>query len=185
MIFKGGFTQIVKEISLSKAQRNFLFFVLISFIIFPLLNGIDAINDFFTHIAATGSRYLIGLFSGVTPNGYYNPSKSTYHVFDSRAHVLIGEPCNGFDLFYLCIAFIISIPGVSFMRKLIFSAGGFAILFISNLLRITALFFVAKNLPDWFDTFHKTVFQLLVYGIMFAIWIMYLKPLHGKKILEK
>ena len=99
--------------------------------------------------------------------------------------MLIGEPCNGFDLFYVCVAFILAIPGVSWKRKLLFSAGGFAILFLSNLLRITALFFVAKNLPEWFDTFHKTVFQLLVYGIMFAIWIVYLKPLHGKKIPEK
>lgn len=181
MIFKGVSTQILKEISLSKAQRNFLFFVLISFVVFPLLNSIDVLNDFFTHLAATGSRYLIELFSGVKPNGYYNPLKSTYHVFDSRAHVLIGEPCNGFDLFYLCVAFIIAIPNVSWQRKLIFSISGFLILFISNLLRVAALFFVAKNMPDWFDTFHKTIFQLLVYGIMFAIWIIYLKPLHGQK----
>jgi exosortase/archaeosortase family protein len=185
MIFKGGFTQIFKEISLSNAQRNFLFFVLVSFVIFPILNSIDALNDFFTHSAASGSRYIIGVLSDITPHGYYNSAKLTYHVYDSRAHVLIGDPCNGFDLLYVCVAFIISIPGIKWKRKILFSVMGITILFLSNLLRITALFFVAKNLPEWFDTFHKTVFQLLVYGIMFAIWIVYLKPLHGKKIPEK
>lgn len=181
MIFKGGFPTIMKEISLSKSQRNFLFFVLLSFIIFPILNSLDFLNDWLTHGVTTASRHFIGFFSSNTPWGYFNPQYRTYHVFDSRGHILVGNPCNGFELYYVCTAFILSIPGISLKRKIIFGISGILILFVSNVVRISALFYIAKSHPEWFETFHKTVFQLGVYVIMFIIWIIYLKPLHGKK----
>lgn len=179
MIFKGGFSTILKEISLSKSQRNFLFFVSISFILFPILNSFSIVNDWLTHGITTASRYFIGLISGNTPTGYFNELTKTYHVFDSRGHILIGDPCNGFELYYVCTAFILAIPGINFQRKLIFSSIGVALLFVSNVLRVSALFYIAKSHPEWFETFHKTIFQLGVYVIMFIIWVIYLKPLHG------
>ncbi len=179
MIFKGGFPTILKEISLSKTQRSFLFFVLISFIVFPILNSISFLNDWLTHGITTASRYFIGAISGNTPTGYFNAVNKTYHLFDSRGHILIGDPCNGFELYYVCTAFILSIPSIQLSRKLIFSIIGVAILFLSNVIRVSALFYIAKSHPEWFETFHKTIFQLGVYIIMFIVWVIYLKPLHG------
>lgn len=181
MIFKGGFSTILKEISLSKSQRNFLFFVLLSFVLFPILNSIDWLNDSLTHLVTSASRHFIGFFSSNTPWGYFNPTQKTYHVFDSRGHILIGDPCNGFELYYVCAAFILAIPALSLKRKLFFTVFGVAVLFIANVVRVSALFYIAKSHPEWFETFHKTVFQLGVYVIMFIIWIIYLKPLHGRK----
>ncbi len=180
MIFKGGFSTILKEISLNKVQRNFLFFVLLSFVLFPILNSIDAINDWLTHGVTTASRHFIGFVSSNTPWGYYNATQKTYHVFDSRGHILIGDPCNGFELYYVCAAFILAIPGLTIKRKIGFALSGVIILFAANVIRVSALFYIAKSHPEWFETFHKTVFQLGVYVIMFIIWIIYLKPLHGK-----
>lgn len=185
MIFKGGFSTILKEISLSKTQRNFLFFVLISFVVFPLLNSLSFLNDWLTHGITSASRHFIGFLSGNTPTGYFNSSNKCYHLFDSRGHILIGDPCNGFELYYVCTAFILAIPGIAINRKLVFSALGVIILFSSNVIRVSALFYIAKSHPEWFETFHKTVFQLGVYVIMFIIWIIYLKPLHGVKLQEK
>jgi exosortase/archaeosortase family protein len=179
MIFKGGFSTILKEISLSKSQRNFLFFVLISFVLYPVLNSFSNINDWLTHGITSASRHFIGALSGNTPTGFYNIANKTYHVFDSRGHILIGDPCNGFELYYVCTAFILAIPGISVMRKLVFSIGGILVLFFANVTRVSALFYIAKSHPEWFETFHKTVFQLGVYIIMFIIWVIYLKPLHG------
>lgn len=180
MFFKGGFSTIFKEISLNKNQRNFLFFALSSFVLFPILNSIHAINDWLTHLVTTASRHFIGFVSSNTPWGYYNSTLKTYHVFDSRGHIMVGDPCNGFELYYVCAAFIVAIPGISIKRKLWFSISGIFILFAANVIRVSALFYIAKSHPEWFETFHKTVFQLGVYVIMFIIWIIYLKPLHGK-----
>lgn len=185
MIFKGGFPTILKEISLSKSQRNFLFFVLISFVLFPVLNSISVLNDWLTHGITTASRYFIGFVSGNTPTGYFNELNKTYHVFDSRGHILIGDPCNGFELYYVCTAFILAIPGILWKRKILFSAFGVVILFTANVVRVSALFYIAKSHPEWFETFHKTVFQLGVYVIMFIIWVIYLKPLHGVALQKK
>jgi exosortase/archaeosortase family protein len=165
---------------LNKVQRNFLFFVLLSFVLFPILNSIDAINDWLTHGVTTASRHFIGFVSSNTPWGYYNATQKTYHVFDSRGHILIGDPCNGFELYYVCAAFILAIPGLTIKRKIGFALSGVIILFAANVIRVSALFYIAKSHPEWFETFHKTVFQLGVYVIMFIIWIIYLKPLHGK-----
>ncbi len=179
MIFKGGFATILKEISLSKTQRNFLFFVLMSFLLFFVLNSFDFINDWLTHGITTASRYFIGIVSGNTPTGFYNIQYRTYHLFDSRGHILIGDPCNGFELYYVCTAFILAIPGINKNRKIIFTILGILILFSANVIRVSALFYIAKSHPEWFETFHKTIFQLGVYVLMFLIWVFYLKPLHG------
>lgn len=185
MFFDGGFTTIFKEISLSKTQKSFLFFVIISFVLFTILNSFNFINDWLTHGITSGSRYFIGAISSNTPTGFYNVNARTYHLFDSRGHILIGDPCNGFELYYVCTAFILAIPGISWKRKCLFSVLGIFILFAVNVIRVSALFYIAKSHPEWFETFHKTVFQLGVYVIMFIIWVIYLKPLHGVLSHEK
>ena len=101
---------------------------------------------------------------------------------DLRGRILIGSACDGWELYYLCAAFIAIFPGVSYKRKTLFVIGGIAAMYLTNVLRIVALFFLAKSHPDWFQIFHKTIFQFIVYVIMFAIWIIYLR---GNKSAEK
>lgn len=74
----------------------------------------------------------------------------------------------------MLVAFLFAIPNRTFKTKLLWSISGMAILFVFNVLRIIGLFFIAKSIPEWFNTFHHSIFQIFIYVVIFAVWLLYL-----------
>ncbi len=158
----------------------------IAFLLWFPVADIDLIHNVLVRSLAENSAILISWITGTEPTTFSSTENITgyciWNVADVRGRILIGSACDGWELYYLCAAFILIFPGINWKRKAWFTIGGVVFLYITNILRIVALFFLAKNHPDWFQIFHKTIFQFIVYVIMFAIWIIYLR---GNKSAEK
>lgn len=91
--------------------------------------------------------------------------------------VYIGDDCNARNLFLLYVGFLISVPVVTFSRRLKFLLGGLLLIFFANVLRIVLLLEFAAEIPQILNLMHKYVFQILMYVLLFVLWNAFLKNL--------
>ena len=174
----------LSSLNLSPDQWYFIKASLISVLVWPFFQYWTSIDNFLSETLLHGTRHTIGILSGTTPQAIEKPGICTYLIKDHRATLLIGKPCNGKSLYFMLIAFIFAIPNRSLKTQLIWSIFASLSLYIFNMLRIVGLFFIAKSIPDWFDTFHHQIFQILMYVIIFATWILFLAKSATKQSLN-
>ncbi len=169
------------SLNLSPEQLYFIKASLVCILVWPFFQYWSALDNALSKTLLHGTRYTIGAFTGITPKAVEKPEICTYLMKDHRATLLIGKPCNGKSLYFLLVAFIFAIPNRSLKTQLSWAIVAALVLYIFNMLRIVGLFFIAKSIPDWFNTFHHHVFQILMYVIIFAIWMLYLAKSATKK----
>lgn len=89
-----------------------------------------------------------------------------------RQVIRIGNSCNGLELFLLFALFIIAYPG-KWKIKIPYILSGLAIIYIINSFRTYWLTMMAYYKYPYYDLFHRYIFILLVYGIVFIMWMMW------------
>ena len=94
--------------------------------------------------------------------------------YDDREVLAVYEGCNGLNTMIIFVAFIIAFGPIN--KKLWwFIPVGLLIIHLSNLLRITLLFFVAEYRPDFMYFIHKYVFTAILYLVIFLLWVWWVK----------
>lgn len=73
--------------------------------------------------------------------------------------VMLSFGCEGTEPIIIFLAGIIAIP-IKFNFKLIPALIGIVSLYILNFIRIVVLFFIQKNQPDLFESFHSIIFPI-------------------------
>jgi exosortase family protein XrtF len=94
--------------------------------------------------------------------------------YNDREILAVYEGCNGLNTMIIFVAFIIAFGPIN--KKLWwFIPLGLLIIHLSNLLRITLLFFVAEYRPDFMYFIHKYVFTAILYLVIFLLWVWWVK----------
>lgn len=93
---------------------------------------------------------------------------------DGAHPIWIGSPCNALTLFMFFALFVIAFPG-GVKRKLWFIPLGIVIIHITNVLRVVALAAINFYAPQYIEFNHTYTFTLLVYGIIFLLWMWWVK----------
>jgi exosortase family protein XrtF len=93
---------------------------------------------------------------------------------DGAHPIWIGSPCNALTLFMFFALFVIAFPG-SVKRKLWFIPLGIFIIHCANVLRIIALAAINYVAPQYVEFNHTYTFTILVYGIIFLLWMWWVK----------
>lgn len=99
---------------------------------------------------------------------------------DNKRTITIADNCNGLEIMVLYAAFIICLPG-RLKRKISFIIMGIPILHTANLFRCIGLVWLHLYWPGAFDFAHHYLFKIIVYGISFGLWVLYLGNLSEKK----
>jgi len=163
---------------LSADHKRFFTRGFIGLLIWFLLSDLFFIHDFLVSSLAVNAAGVIEFFSEVAPtqltNSFAHQNYCSWDLKDSRAWIRIGSNCDGWELYYLYSLFIFIFPGIRLERKFFFAVIGTLTLYFFNVLRIAGLFFLEHSYPIWFGIFHKVIFQVLAYLIMFGLWIIYL-----------
>lgn len=100
-----------------------------------------------------------------------------------NAGVWVGDNCNGFKLFSIFSIFLIAFPG-SILSKLWYIPLGIVIIHFANIVRIISLFIISEHHPEWLDFNHLYTFTAFVYGVIFLLWIIWIKK-YGLKIIDE
>lgn len=93
----------------------------------------------------------------------------------------IGEPCNGVKVMGLFAVFIISFPG-PWRHKIWFILLGIIIIHFTNALRISGLTIISAQWPQYLDFNHNVTFQVLIYGIIFSMWYLWVQRFSTLKL---
>lgn len=97
-----------------------------------------------------------------------------------NAGVWVGDNCNGFKLFSIFSIFLLAYPGSSW-SKLWYIPLGIILIHLANIVRIMALFIISDHHPEWLDFNHLYTFTAFVYGVIFLLWIVWIKR-YGTKL---
>lgn len=100
---------------------------------------------------------------------------------DGTNGLWIGDKCNGIELFSLFAIFIIAYPG-NFWKKIIFIPSGILIIHSLNILRVIGLAIVQLNFPEWTEFNHTYIFNVIIYGIIFLLWIIWINRFSTQQI---
>lgn len=108
-------------------------------------------------------------------NAYYTIGKKlgeTYIFFgnDILPTVRIGASCNGLEMLVIFSVFIICYPGNKWLKTGFVSLGILCIHGL-NILRNYVLILLAMHRSVYFELFHRYIFILLIYGIIFLLWM--------------
>ena len=98
--------------------------------------------------------------------------------------VWIGEPCNGVKIFGVFSIFIFCFRGKVF-NKIWFIVLGIITLHLLNIIRIASLNYIAAIQPRWLNFNHNITFQILVYGTMGILWLIWIKKFSNINKTEK
>src|ERR1700751_3591382 len=93
---------------------------------------------------------------------------------DGSHPIWVGSPCNALTLFMFFALFVIAFPG-SVKKKLWFIPLGIVIIHFANVLRIIALAGINYVAPQYIEFNHTYTFTLFVYGIIFLLWMWWVK----------
>ena len=94
-----------------------------------------------------------------------------------QAILLVYEGCNGINVFIIFISFILSFSQLK-KSMLWFIPLGLLIIHFTNLIRISLLFYVTKQLPDYLYFTHKYLFTAIIYVIVFVCWYVWISKVN-------
>lgn len=156
-------------------QKQFLRSALWWFLGWQLLDFVLPLDVWLTDAVVSLSRGFIHMFLGkVTVCFRVHTPFEGYVLTDKEASFNIAHSCNGKAILFLFTAFLWSIPGHRYAKKLGYTLVGMVLIMMANVMRIVALFHVLRRMPRWFDFFHHGLFQWAMYGIMLFLWLMFL-----------
>lgn len=87
----------------------------------------------------------------------------------------VTDGCNGLELYVLFAGFLFCIPQAKKKRIAVFFILGLSILFVMNIARMVALGQLHLLYKEYFDIAHHYVFKIIMYGLVFFMWMIFVK----------
>jgi exosortase/archaeosortase family protein len=127
-------------------------------------------NPAFAYMLAEPSAWLYNLMDNV----YAHSEGANILRLATGEGVVIGTSCMGIEIILYLLVLVLSFPG-AWQDKLWFVPLGTLAIMLLNITRIASLAWLVRYHPDWVDINHHFVFQVLVYGLLFLLWVTWLR----------
>lgn len=132
---------------------------------------------YFYHLLLKGVMFLSIIFLELLGYGIVHGYNSIAII--GSYGILIGNHCVGFGLSFAFVALIMAYP--DFLRKkLWFIPLGILIIMIANAVRIAALVVSSFNNGNFIKIEQHDFFNYVVYGIIFLMWLIWIKKVVTK-----
>lgn len=167
----------------------FICYLSLTFLYQTYLNQYDAGRnevDGFTKIVASQSVFFMKFFN---TNSFEQPNleDASVKLFYKNTYLSrVVEGCNALSVMILFISFVLAFAG-KFKPTLLFLIAGTGIIHFFNVLRIAILNVLIFNYPNQKHLLHGVVFPLIIYGIVFVLWIIWVNNFssYAKKTISK
>lgn len=155
--------------------KFFAVYLLLAFLYHSYLSRFDSAKmevDGITRLVACQAEAMLGCFgqnAAVLPN----PAEPGLKLFYNGKWVArIIEGCNAVSIMVLFVSFIIAFTG-KFKPTLFFILGGLFVIHIFNIIRIALLAAAIFHYPEQEHWLHGVVFPLVIYGVVFGLWLIW------------
>ena len=137
-----------------------------------------------THLVAVQTIWALDLIYDEMDYDYFEDQPKIWMGYGNRTVINAYEGCNGINVFIIFIAFIVAYKG-SLKESVLFIGLGLILLHISNITRISLLFYVADSFPQYMYFTHKYLFTASIYGLVFILWFVWIKRVNNKVKTER
>lgn len=132
--------------------------------------------DFVTYLVAKQSAAIISGFGYEADIVSHNLHPQMQLFIDEKFLGSIIEGCNSLSIITLFIAFIVAFAQ-KFRKTLLFILAGAVLIYGVNLIRIVILSIALHNYPEQEKLLHGVVFPALIYGMVFLLWMLWVRKL--------
>ncbi len=92
--------------------------------------------------------------------------------YNNKYVIRIIEGCNAVSVIILFVSFVIAFSG-KFKSTLLFILFGILLIYVLNVIRIALLTVLLFNYPQHLHFIHGVLFPLIIYGVVFALWVIW------------
>jgi exosortase family protein XrtF len=142
--------------------------------------GLKYYPDYVTNLVAKQSESLInavGYDAKIVP---HPDEPSMKLLVNSKFVARVVEGCNSISVIILFISFIIAFAG-KFKATLIYALAGSVLIYVVNLIRIAILSIGLYNYPWRRDILHTVIFPMIIYGMVFLLWMLWVNRFSKKQ----
>ncbi|MFN7493601.1 MAG: exosortase family protein XrtF [Cyclobacteriaceae bacterium] len=175
---KKDFLSLVKE---NKSAIYFLFKFITFYLILNTFYGLYveyySLADPFTLWVSENIGWILSFFHDHIS---VSPSVTTKNVaiqLQGDTIINVFEGCNSINVGIVFIVFVAAFSS-SFKYIFKFVITGLAIIYMMNLARVSALFWIALYFPNSLYFFHKFLFTAIIYGVVFILWYVWVKKVN-------
>jgi exosortase family protein XrtF len=135
--------------------------------------------DFITHLVAKQSTSIIsslGYDAEIVPH----ETEALMELYINKRYLgRIIEGCNAVSIIILFIAFIVAFAK-NFKKTILFILAGSVLIYGANIIRIAVLSIALHLYPQYEKILHGVVFPALIYGMVFLLWMLWVRGLTHK-----
>lgn len=104
--------------------------------------------------------------------------------YENHHSVWIVWACTGLKQTFIFTVILFFARG-SWKNKLWFILLGWGLIYIINVLRITAIAAIVRNHPEQFELYHEHLLKYLFYILIFFIWVFWEEKIAGKEEIKE
>jgi exosortase family protein XrtF len=130
--------------------------------------------DYFTNLVAKQSNALFEIlgYNAEVVKHPYEPSMKV--ILENKFVARVVEGCNSISVIILFVSFVIAFAD-KFKSTLIYMLAGSVLIYSVNLFRIVILSIGLYHYPWRRDILHTIIFPLIIYGMVFLLWIIWVR----------
>lgn len=121
----------------------------------------------------------VGLLMG--EDVYIKPhlKQAAYKFYvNNKSVARVVEGCNAISVMILFTAFIIAFS-TTFKKTFLYIIGGLLVIHILNVVRVALLSLGFYYYPEHKELMHDIFFPLFIYGVVFALWVLWVMKFSG------
>ena len=127
-----------------------------------------------THLVAKQSESLLNAF-GYNAQVLIHPQEPSMKLIINNHYLArVIEGCNSISVIILFLSFIVAFAS-KFKTTLFYILSGSVLIYSVNLLRIVLLTIGLYHYPTQKAIFHTVVFPAIIYGLVFMLWIFWVR----------
>ncbi len=139
--------------------------------------------DFITNLVAKQSSTVLvnfGYNAAVVPHEV----KPTMKLFVEEQYLArIIEGCNSMSIIILFTSFIVAFAQ-KWKKTILYIFAGAVLIYGVNILRIAILAIALFEYPQYQEILHGVVFPGMIYGMVFLLWMLWVRTLSRKPIIN-
>lgn len=130
--------------------------------------------DYVTHLVSHQSKYIteaLGYDVVITP---HPTDPSMKFIINNDYVARIVEGCNAISVIILFVAFIIAFHS-NFKKTFLFGLAGATLIYALNVIRVALLCIGIHEYPEYTSFMHDIIFPAFIYGLVFLLWMLWVR----------
>lgn len=136
--------------------------------------------DYLTNLVAKQTESLLHTFGYEAEVSEHPDEPSMKLIINNKFVARVVEGCNSISIIILFISFILAFAD-KFKTTFLYILAGSVLIYVVNLFRIVILSIGLYHYPWRREELHTVIFPLIIYGMVFLLWMLWVNRFSNLK----